>query len=248
MINMGRRIIQQKRGHSAPQYRVAEKGKIAPVTYPFQKIGETQSAYIMDILHERGRSAPLAQLLMNDGRIFYVPAVDGMRVGERIEIGYEASVKRGNILPLSRIPEGTIICNIEKNFGDGGKLIRASGSSAILFSHTPEGAVVKMPSGKTMILNENCRAMIGVIAGGGRLEKPFLKAGAKYHALEGKGRVFPRVRAVAMAAVHHPHGGGRHAHKAPKSVSRYAPPGSKVGHIAPRRTGRKAKARRETLS
>ncbi|MCS7116634.1 MAG: 50S ribosomal protein L2 [Nitrososphaerota archaeon] len=245
---MGRRIIQQKRGHGAPQYRVASKGKIAPVSYPSQKIGETNTAYVLDILHERGRFTPIAQLSMDDGRVVYIPAVEGLQVGAKIEIGFEASVKQGNILPLSKIPEGTVICNIEKNFGDGGKLVRAPGSSAVLFSHTPEGAIVKMPSGKSMILNENCRAMIGVIAGGGRLEKPFLKAGAKYYAVKGKGRVFPRVRAVAMAAVHHPHGGGRHAHKAPKSVSRYAPPGSKVGHIAPRRTGRRGKVKRESIS
>ena len=83
-----------------------------------------------------------------------------------------------------------------------------------------------------------CRATIGVVAGGGRKEKPFVKAGKKYHAMKAKAIKWPRVRGVAMNAVDHPFGGGRHQHTGkPTTVSRRMPPGRKVGHIAARRTG-----------
>ena len=144
-----------------------------------------------------------------------------------------------NILDLESIPDGTLICNIEKNIGDGGKLIKASGSSAIVFSHSLHSVTVKFPSGKYITLSPNCRAMIGVISGGGRKEKPFLRAGNKAKYMQSRGRLYPTVRGIAQAAVYHPHGGGRHQHIGhPSSVGRNTPPGAKVGNIAPRKTGR----------
>jgi large subunit ribosomal protein L2 len=81
--------------------------------------------------------------------------------------------------------------------------------------------------------------MVGEIAGGGRKEKPFLTAGARHHAMRAAGRVYPRMRGIAMAVVYHPFGGGRHQHPGKStSTSRNAPPGRKVGLIAPRKTGR----------
>ena len=88
-----------------------------------------------------------------------------------------ATATARNILALESIPEGTTICNIEKNSGDGGKLIKSAGSSALVFSHGVEGVTIKFPSGKFLTVNPKCRAMIGIIAGAGRKEKPFLKAG-----------------------------------------------------------------------
>jgi len=102
--------------------------------------------------------------------------------------------------------------------------------------------MVKLPSGATKLLKDACRATIGVVAGGGRIEKPFLKAGKKFHWMRAKGHKYPRVRGVAMNACSHPFGGGRHQHPGkPTTVSRHAPPGRKVGHIAARMTGRKEK-------
>jgi large subunit ribosomal protein L2 len=96
-----------------------------------------------------------------------------------------------------------------------------------------------MPSGKFLLLNPNCRAVIGAVAGAGKMEKPFLKAGPKHFAFKAKGKMYPRVRGIAMAAVYHPYGGGRHQHPGKQtSVGRTAPPGRKVGNIAPRKTGR----------
>ena len=193
----------------------------------------------MKIVHERGREYPLAQIDVS-GRRVYIPAVLGMTVGSSIQIGPQATVSSGNVLPLTSIPEGTQICNIERYKGDGGRLVRNAGGSAILFANTPAGAVVRMPSGKTIILPPKCRASIGVVSGAGRVEKPFLRAGPRYHLMKSKCKMYPRMRGIAMAAVYHPFGGGRHQHPGKStSTSRNAPPGRKVGLIAPRKTGRK---------
>ncbi len=223
------------------QYRSPKKGKIVPAKYPALPISKTERGVVTRLIAERGRSAPLAQITFDDKRVAYLPAVEGLYVGYEIEMGYEAESKLGNILPLEKIPEGLRICNIENNFGDGGKFIRTSGCSAILFSKIPKGILVKFPSGYMATLNNKCRATIGEIAGGGRLEKPLLRAGARYHAMKAKGKFYPRVRGMAMAAVHHPFGGGRHQHSIHKStcIAKTAPPGAKVGDIAARKTGRK---------
>ena len=235
---MGKRIIPQRRGKGGLNWRAPKKGKVAPVKYPPLK-AELVKGYVAEILHERGRSAPLARIELESGEVFYTVAAHGMWKGQVIEIGAAAKPSVGNILPLASIPEGTTICNIELEPGDGGRLVRAGGASAILFSQSGDKSIVRMPSGKTITLSNKCRAMIGSVAGGGRLEKPLLKAGKSYWKHKAKGKAYPRVRGVAMAAVYHPFGGGRHQHPGkPTSTPRNAPPGRKVGHIAPRKTGR----------
>jgi large subunit ribosomal protein L2 len=195
-------------------------GKIAPAKYPNFKLDEHHTGRVVDIVHERGRDAPLAKIQFDDGRYSYVPAPNGTIVGSTIEVGTSTAAKAGNILALASIPDGTVVCNIEKNTGDGGKLIKAAGSSAVVFAHGTEGVTIKFPSGRFLTLNQKCRAMVGAIAGAGRKEKPFLKAGT---------------RAKYMQA----HGGGRHQHVGRQSsVGRTTPPGRKVGIIAPRKTGR----------
>ena len=98
---------------------------------------------------------------------------------------------------------------------------------------------IKLPSGAKKIVPSGCRAMIGQVAGGGRTEKPLLKAGNAYHKFKVKRNCWPKVRGVAMNPVEHPHGGGNHQHIGHAStVRRDAPPGQKVGLIAARRTGR----------
>ncbi len=239
---MGKRILQRRRGKAGIQFRAPIKGKIAPVRYPKSGIGG--AATVTAILDERGRSAPLAQLRLEGNRYTYLPAVAGMSVGQQVNIGASAQVVEGNIMPLSRMPEGTRISNIELRPGDGGKFVRASGTSAVLFSKANGRAIVKLPSGKNILVSDTCRATVGEVAGGGRREKPFLTAGARHHAMRASGRVYPRMRGIAMAVVYHPFGGGRHQHPGKStSTSRNAPPGRKVGLIAPRKTGRKRLAR-----
>ncbi len=239
---MGKRILQRRRGKAGIQFRAPSKGKIAPVGYPRAPHldGGSESGIVTKILDERGRSAPLAQLRMENNQYAYVPATAGMAVGQPVSLGAGAATAPGNVLALSRIPEGTRICNIELRPGDGGRLVRAGGSSAVLFSKANGRAILKLPSGKNILVNDRCRATIGEVAGGGRKEKPFLTAGARHHAMRAAGRVYPRMRGIAMAVVYHPFGGGRHQHPGKStSTSRNAPPGRKVGLIAPRKTGRK---------
>jgi large subunit ribosomal protein L2 len=236
---MGKRILQRRRGKAGIQFRAPIRGKIAPSRYPYMPLGGSEKARVTAILDERGRSAPLAQLEYGQKRFTYVPATAGLSVGREVLIGAGASPVGGNILPLSAIPEGTKVCNVELRPGDGGKLVRASGGSAILFSKAGGRAILKLPSGKNMLVDERCKATVGEVAGGGRREKPFLTAGARHHAMRASGRVYPRMRGIAMAVVYHPFGGGRHQHPGKStSTSRNAPPGRKVGLIAPRKTGR----------
>merc|ERR1712038_1996214 len=128
-----------------------------------------------------------------------------------IYCGAKAKVKIGNVLPVGAMPEGTIICCVEQRAGDKGKLAKASGTCCIIISHMDNGKTkLKLPSGAKRAVHSNSRAMIGLVAGGGRTEKPMLKAGRAYHQHIG------------------------HA----STVKRDAPAGKKVGLIAARRTGR----------
>lgn len=152
-----------------------------------------------------------------------------------------AQLSVGNILPLSSMPEGTIICNIEAAIGDRGKMSRCSGDYGVIVSHDDEKGTtkVRLPSGSKKTLKSSCRAMVGIIAGGGRTDKPMLKAGRAYHKYRVKRNEWPKVRGVAMNPVEHPHGGGNHQHIGhPSTCSGAAPAGAKVGLIAARRTGR----------
>ncbi len=235
----------QRKGRGGIQFRSPGKGRLAPAKYPFFPVEKSVVARVADLRHERGRGVPLAQLVYENGRVGYLPAVNGLAVGDSIVIGGGADVRVGNVLPLARIPEGSTICNIEKNFGDGGELVRSSGGAAILFAHTPSGEVIRLPSGKSIILRKSCRATLGEVAGSGRLEKPLLRAGVAWRIHRIRGKAYPTVRGIAMAVVYHPFGGGRHQHPGKStSTSRNAPPGRKVGHIAPRKTGRKRLTRR----
>ena len=197
------------------------------------------SGEVVDIEHDPARSAPVARVEFDDGDQRLVLAAEGVGVGDTLEVGISASVEPGNTLPLAEIPEGVPVSNVEHQPGDGGKFARASGVNADLVTHEREAAVVQLPSGEVKRLSPDCRATIGVVAGGGRTEKPFVKAGNKHHKMKARGTKWPRVRGVAMNAVDHPFGGGGRQHPGrPKSVSKNAPPGRKVGDIGSRRTGR----------
>merc|ERR1719217_1509274 len=100
--------------------------------------------------------------------------------------------------------------------------------------------MVKLPSGARKKLSSGSRAIVGIVSGGGRIDKPLLKAGTAHHKYRVKRNCWPRVRGVAMNPVEHPHGGGNHQHVGhPTTSARNAPAGKKVGLIAARRTGQK---------
>jgi large subunit ribosomal protein L2 len=167
-------------------------------------------------------------------------APEGVRVGDIVEMGEKIEPKKGSIMPLKSIPEGTAIYNIESFPGDGGKFVRSTGGFAKIVTKMQKKIVVQLPSSKTKDFQPECRATIGVIAGSGRKEKPFLKAGTKHYAMKARNKLYPSVSGTSQNAVDHPFGGSSSATKGrPTQASRNAPPGRKVGKIAPTRTGRR---------
>jgi large subunit ribosomal protein L2 len=189
---------------------------------------------IIDLIHAPGRTGPLAEVDV-EGEVFKMIASEGMQIGQEIYIGNSGAIVPGNILPLASIPEGTLIYNIESRPGDGGKFVRSAGNAAMVVSRGAK-VVVQLPSGAMKTFDPRCRATIGVVAGGGHKEKPFGKAGTKFHAYRSKSKAYFKVRGVAMNPVDHPHGGGSHQHVGkPSTVGRNAPPGRKVGRLSPKR-------------
>lgn len=234
---MGKRILVQRRGKAGKQFLATKTGKLEPALYPFYT--EQHTGQVLDLVHEPGRDAPLARIRFDDGKHAYVPAVQGVHVGASIVVGPDAPTEPMNISTLGSIPDGTSICCVERNQGDGGRLVKAAGSYATIFTHADNGVTLRLPSGKFLLLDPHCRAVIGTVAGGGKGDKPYLKAGRKYFAMHAKSKKYPTVRGIAMATPWHPHGGGRHQHPGKQtSVGRTTPPGRKVGNIAPRKTGR----------
>ncbi|MBW2988987.1 50S ribosomal protein L2 [Candidatus Woesearchaeota archaeon] len=236
---MGKNLIQQKRGKGSPTYRAPSfryKGKATYGAYQEERC----KGKVVDIIHCPGHSAPLADVMYEDGNKRLLQAPDGIRVGSEIEMGEGAAVKKGNVLFLKDIPEGTRVYNIENQPGDGGKFVRSSGASAKVVSKMRDKVIILLPSKKEGRFNPKCRATIGEIAGSGKKDKPFLKAGFKHYAMKARNKKYPKVCGVAMNAVSHPFGGSSTCSKGKAStVSRDAPPGRKVGKIAARRTGRK---------
>jgi large subunit ribosomal protein L8e len=201
---------------------------------------------IREVLHDPGRGAPLAQVVFRDPYKYKLRkelflAAEGMYTGQFVYCGKKATLQIGNVLPIGTMPEGTIVCNLEEKAGDRGRIARASGQYATVISHNPDTRKtrVKLPSGAKKVVPSINRAMVGIIAGGGRIDKPILKAGRAYHKYKAKRNCWPIVRGVAMNPVEHPHGGGNHQHIGKAStVRRDASAGRKVGLIAARRTGR----------
>ena len=232
---MGKRIIPQRRGRGSSVFRSPSHRYVGKVINPGIDYSKGE---VKRIIHDPGHTAPIAEVILENGDKFLMLAHVGMYEGQEIEVGGD-SVKPGNILPLGSIPEGVPVYNIESNPGDGGKFVRSAGLSAQIVSHG-EKTTIQMPSGEFKSFNPRCRAVIGIVAGGGRGEKPMLKAGKKYHALKSKARKHVKVKGVAMNAVSHPHGGGGHRHVGRAStVSRHAPPGRKVGRLSPKKKKKK---------
>ncbi|MHC1605374.1 MAG: 50S ribosomal protein L2 [Candidatus Methanofastidiosia archaeon] len=235
---MGHRIRSQKRGRGSIKYRTTSKKYKTKIRYNYAK--EEKHAKVVDIRHDSSRTSPIMKVRFDNGREDYLLAPEGTRVGDDIHLGEDGNIVIGNIISLSQIPEGTFIYNIENMPGDGGKFVRAAGTFATIVSHDEKKTVVQLPSKVMKTFNSSCRATIGVVAGGGRHEKPFVKAGKKYNLIKGRHRIYPHVSATAMNVVDHPFGGGGHDHTGrPTTVARSTSPGRKVGQIAAKRTGRR---------
>jgi large subunit ribosomal protein L2 len=230
---MGKRIIQQRRGRGGFVYRVKQKAFAANTCYPRSFEGELS---VVKLIPSSGHSAPIAKILGGNGKVFYNFAANLLYVGQKINFGGN---KPGDISRLGDLKNGTEIFNIENRPFDGGKFVRTGGNAAIILDKQENGVKVRMPSKEEKIFDLDCRATIGRVAGDGRVEKPIIKAGKKFHIMSAKSKLWPRTSAVKMNKIDHPFGSGRGKRIKSKIAKRNASPGKKVGLIRPRRTGRK---------
>lgn len=245
---MGRVIRTQRKGAGGifRSHTKHRKGAAKFRTLDYSERAGYVKGTVREIIHDPGRGAPLAKVEFRHAHKYEKDVatflcVEGMHTGQQIFCGKKAELSVGNVMPVGNAPEGAIIANVELRTGDRGAFARASGGYATIVAHdTDTGKTrVKLPSGARKSIPSDARAVIGVIAGGGRMEKPILKAGRAYHKYKAKRHSWPIVRGVCMNPVEHPHGGGNHQHLGKAStVRRDAPPGAKVGLIAARRTGR----------
>jgi len=235
---MGKNLRGQRRGRgTSPTYRSPSHRHPGPVAHPALRGTGT----VAEIFQAPGHTAPLA-LVRYDGQQVLMIACDGLQVGQQVTVGLP-NVDRGNTLALAEIPEGTLVYNIEGAPGDGGRFVRSAGAMAVIVSRG-ERIVVQLPSGQFRLFHPQCRAVIGAVAGAGRGEKPFTKAGTKVLAFRSFSKAPFTVRGVAKNPVDHPHGGGSHQHVGrPSTVGYDAPPGRKVGRMSPRPRRMKRKSR-----
>eukprot|EP00567_Pseudictyota_dubia_P008639 CAMPEP_0197449200 /NCGR_PEP_ID=MMETSP1175-20131217/20360_1 /TAXON_ID=1003142 /ORGANISM="Triceratium dubium, Strain CCMP147" /LENGTH=256 /DNA_ID=CAMNT_0042981237 /DNA_START=14 /DNA_END=784 /DNA_ORIENTATION=- len=246
---MGRVIRTQRKGAPGAVFKshnTHRKGptKMRPLDFA-ERHGYIKGV-VKEILHDPGRGAPMACIAFRNAYRFktdkeLMVCAEGMYAGQFVYHGKKAQLVVGNILPLNQMPEGTVACNVEELPGDRGTFARASGEYVTVIGHNEDTGKTKirLPSGMKKTVDSKCRAMVGMVAGGGRMDKPLLKAGRAYHKYRVKRNEWPKVRGVAMNPVEHPHGGGNHQHIGHASTCRRdAPPGQKSGLIAARRTGR----------
>jgi large subunit ribosomal protein L2 len=232
---MGKRIIAQARGKGSLSYQARKKAFVYRVEYPSGV--SSGVAEIIKLIHSPAHSAPLMKLKIGKN-IFYNAAFEGATRGQSITLG-GTDCSQGNVVYLKDIPVSTRVYNIELNPGDGGKMIRTSGSSAQIYKKYEDGKIgVLMPNRKELKLDKECRASIGIVAGDGRKQKPMMKAGVHHYRAKARNKLWPRVSAVSTNAIDHPFGSGRGKRIKSKTAKRNAPPGRRVGHLRPRRTGR----------
>ncbi len=236
---MGKNLIQQARGKGGPNYRARSFAYAGDARHP-RLSQELQMGVITDFVKCPGHLAPLAEVKYPSGMVL-VQAAEGLKVGDIVTAGPGGEIKEGNTLPLKDIPDGTLIFNVESRQGDGGRFCRTTGTYARVITKTDAGIVVMLPSKRQRTFAPNCRALIGIVAGSGRTEKPFLKAGKMHHHRRNRNKRWPNPSGAAQNAVDHPFGNKRTSRKGKNKVqSPHAPPGRKVGKIGARRTGRKS--------
>jgi large subunit ribosomal protein L2 len=160
-------------------------------------------AVVSSIEYDPNRSARIALLTYTDGEKRYIIAPQGLRVGDRVMSGPHAEIKAGHALPISRIPLGTQIHNVELYPGRGGQMVRSAGTSAQVLAKEGAYAQIRLPSGEVRLVSQKCMATIGVV---GNVEHNIVKLGKA-----GRKRwlgIRPGVRGSAMDPSSHPHGGG----------------------------------------
>jgi large subunit ribosomal protein L2 len=232
---MGKTLIQQARGHGSLSYRVKHSTFFLKPEY-LSDFVDGEEFEVVRLISPMSHTAPIAKFKqVNGGKTFHNLAISGMFEGQKIKIGGK---NPGDIIKIGELENGTEIFNIEINPQDGGKLVRTGGNSAVIIGKEGTTITIRLPSKCEKKLKGNCRATIGKTAGSGRLDKPILKAGKQHFIKKSKSRLWPRTSAVKMNAIDHPFGSGRAKRIKSKIAKRNAPPGAKVGHLRPRRTGR----------
>jgi large subunit ribosomal protein L2 len=145
---MGKRIRVQRRGRGTSTFKASTHKRVAPVQYPSTTEKQREAVVrgeIKEIVHESGRGAPLASVELETGETYHTIIPEGVFEGQQIQIGSRAVVDVGNVLPLGKMPEGTMICNIELSPDDGGKMARSSGSYAMV------GQRLALPLGRVVL-------------------------------------------------------------------------------------------------
>lgn len=160
-------------------------------------------ARVAAIEYDPNRTARLALLHYADGEKRYILAPVGLKVGDSVVSGPTADIRPGNSLPISSIPVGTLVHNIEVKKGKGGQLVRSAGTAAQLLAKEGEYAQIRMPSGEVRLVLQTCYATIGQVGNLDHSNIKLGKAGRKIHL-----GVRPTVRGTAMSPRDHPHGGG----------------------------------------
>jgi large subunit ribosomal protein L2 len=160
-------------------------------------------AKVAAIEYDPNRTARLALLHYADGEKRYILAPIGLKVGDTVVTSSQAEIRTGNCMPISNIPVGSLVHNIEVKEGKGGQLVRSAGAAAQLIAKEGDFAQIRMPSGEVRLIRQNCYATIGQVGNLDHSNIKLGKAGRKRHM-----GIRPTVRGSAMSPRDHPHGGG----------------------------------------
>ena len=191
--NQGKITVRHRGGGSRRKYRQVD----------FKRKKDGIQANVLAIEYDPNRTANIALICYADGEKSYILAPAGLKVGMKIMNGPEAEVRLGNCLPLSEIPVGTLIHNIELYPGKGGQMVRSAGNSAQLMAKEGKYATLRLPSGEMRMVPVVCRATIGTVGNADHNLINIGKAGRKRHM-----GIRPTVRGSVMNPNDHPHGGG----------------------------------------
>ncbi len=191
--NQGRITVRHRGGGAKRKYRLID----------FKRNKDGVVGVVATIEYDPNRTANIALIHYADGEKRYILAPKGLKVGMKIESGENADIKIGNALPLSKIPEGSLIHNIELKAGKGGQIVRSAGASAQVLGQEGKYTLIRLTSGEVRKVLSTCRATIGEVGNADHELVSLGKAGRKRHM-----GIRPTVRGSVMNPNDHPHGGG----------------------------------------
>ena len=191
--NQGKITVRHQGGGARRKYRIID----------FKRQKDGIPATVKAIEYDPNRTCFIALLYYADGEKRYILAPLGLKVGDTVMSGPTADIKPGNCLPISNIPLGTLVHNIEIKIGRGGQMVRSAGTAAQVMAKEGDYAQIRLPSGEVRKVSMNARATIGQVGNTDHSNVRVGKAGRKRHM-----GIRPTVRGVVMNPVDHPHGGG----------------------------------------